>query len=154
MSRAVKALLLFAFFALCGSSFFVAQKLRERAVPAPVPRELFAIVNEQLLAFRAADFQSAYLHAATGVQQKFTLPQFERMVRQNYPAITQARRVEFGLVKAEGASAVVQVFFFAGDGSVRSFLYSLINEDEVWKINGVEEVDGYQARDPLAGVHA
>jgi hypothetical protein len=153
MTRAFKAGLLFFFFALCASSLFVAQKLRER-IPPPAPRELFAIVNEQLLAFRAADFQSAYRHAATGVQQKFTLTQFEKMMRRNYPAVASQIRVEFGSVRVRGASAVVQVFFFAPDGSVRSFLYSLINEDDSWKIDGVEEMRIHRSGDQLGGVHA
>jgi len=152
MSRLLKASLLFFFLAVCGSSFFIAHHVRERP-PAPVPRALFAIVNEQVTAFRTANFQGAYRHAATGVQQKFTLPQFERMVRQSYPEITQAQRVEFGLVKMQGGSALMQVFFFSNDDTVRLFLYSLTREDDSWKIEGVTEVNGYRAGDRLAGTH-
>lgn len=152
MSRTVKAGLLLFLFSLCGASFFVADKLRER-IPPPAPHELFAIVNQQLTAFRSADFQSAYRHAAIGVQQKFTVRQFEETVRHDYPEMTRARRVEFGLVKVQGGSAVVQVFFFAENGSVRSFLYSLTNENNGWRIDGVEELKGYRPNDRLAGSH-
>ena len=58
--------------------------------PAPLPRALFAVVNDQLSAVRAADYASAYAYAANGMQQKFTLPQFERMFRRNYPHIAQS----------------------------------------------------------------
>jgi len=153
MNPPVKASLLFFLFLVCGSALVVTHKLRER-LPAPVPRELFAIVNQQLVAFRAADFQSAYRHAATGLQQKFTLAQFETMVRHNYPEMTVTHRVEFGLVKVEDGSAVVQVFFLGTDGAMRSFIYSLTHEDAVWKIDGVEELKSYRRDQPLAGSQA
>jgi len=152
MSRTAKAGLLLCLFSLCGASFFVAHRLSERA-PAPAPHELFVIVNQQLSAFRSADFQSAYRHAAIGVQQKFTVRQFEEMIRHNYPEMTRAHRVEFGLVKVQGGNAVVQVFFFAENGLVRSFLYSLTNENNGWKVDGVEEIKGYRPNDRLAGSH-
>ena len=153
MTRPVKASLLLFFFLICGSAFVITQRL-ERRSPAPVPRQLFAIVNEQLAAFRTADFQSAYRQAATGVQQKFTLAQFETMVRRNYPEMTRAHRVEFGVVKVQGASALVQVFFLAENGEARSFMYSLIDEDASWKIEGVQELRSNRRDQTLAGTHA
>lgn len=140
MTALAKGSLLTFFFSLCGAAFIVSHHLREQT-PPPVPHALFAVVNDQLSAFRAADYASAYSYAANGMQQKFTLPQFERMVRRNYPHMTEARRVEFGSVRLDGRSATVQVFFFDRDGSMRSFIYSLTAEDDVWKISGVEEAD-------------
>ena len=152
MSHPLKASLLLFLFLVCGSALVVTHKLRER-LPAPNPRELFAIVNQQLVAFRSSDFRGAYRHAATGVQQKFTLAQFEAMVRRDYPEMTRSQRVEFGLVRVQGGSAMVQVFLIRQDGAVRSFLYSLTNEEAVWKIDGVEELRSYR-RDQLAGSRA
>lgn len=150
MPRTFKASLLLFFLIVCGSALIVTHQLRQH-LPAPVPRALFAIVNEQLIAFRASDFRSAYRSAATGVQQKFTPPQFEAMVRQNYPEMTRASRVEFGLVKMSGESALVQVFFFGANGAVRSFFFSLINEDDAWKIDGVEELRSWHRAERLSG---
>lgn len=152
MSQPVKASLLLFFFLICGSAFMITHRMSAR-LPAPPPRELFAVVNQQLVAFRADDFRSAYRQAATGVQQKFTLAQFETMVRRNYAEMTRDRRVEFGLVKVDGGSALVQVFFFANEGGVRSFMYSLIREDDSWKIEGVEELRSYRRGQSLAGTH-
>ena len=67
--------------------------------------------------------------------------------------MANAQRVEFGSVKVEGSAALVQVFFFAGDGSVRVFLYSLISEDGGWKIGGVEELSRSRPSQQLAGTH-
>jgi len=153
MSRAFKASLLFLSLLVCGSALVVTHHFQQ-ARPAPAPRELFAIVNQQLLALRAADFSRAYHQAATGVQQKFTLTQFETMVRREYPELTRDHRVEFGVVKTSDSNALVQVFFIGPRGGTRSFIYSLIYEDEAWKIESVEEVPGFLRREPLAGTHA
>lgn len=152
MSSTLKAALLLFLLSVCAAAFIVAHKMSDQVSP-PTPRELFTAVNQQLAAFRSADFQSAYRQAATGVQQKFTAHQFEEMVRHDYPQMTRARRVEFGLVQVQGASAVVQVFFLEADGRARCFLYSLIRESESWKIDGVEELKKYQPNDLLAGSH-
>ena len=64
--------------------------------------------------------ESPIRQAASGVQQKFTLPQFEAMIRPDYSEMTSAQRIEFGLVKVSGSAAVVQVFFCGAGGSVRS----------------------------------
>lgn len=150
MTRLAKASLLLFFFSLCGVAAFVTHRWNERR-PPPQPRELFAVVNDQLAAFRASDFPGAYRYSSTGVQQKFTLAQFEEMVRRNYAEMANATRVEFGSVKIEGRSAVVQVFFFRRDGSVRTFLYSLLSEEGQWRIGGVQEIEEDRSSQELAG---
>jgi hypothetical protein len=139
MTRTIKASLLFFFLSLCASAILVTHHLRS-LTPPPAPHELFAVVEQQLAAFRAADYSSAYRYAASGVQQKFTVPQFEAMIRRDYGDMTNAQRIEFGLVKVIGSAAVVQVFFVPESGSARSFLYSLVAEGDSWKINGVQQM--------------
>ncbi|MEY2489533.1 MAG: hypothetical protein QOC70_1475 [Verrucomicrobiota bacterium] len=137
MTRTIKASLLFFALSLCGAAIFVTDHVR-RQVPPPAPHELFAVVEKQLTAFRAADYSSAYRQAASGVQQKFTVSQFEEMIRHVYGEMTNAQRIEFGFVKINGSAAVVQVFFIGESGATRSFLYSLTAEGESWKINGMQ----------------
>lgn len=151
MTPLAKSSLLTFFFSLCGAAFIVSHQVRGQK-PPPAPHTLFAVVNEQLSAVRAADYTSAYRHAASGMQQQFTLPQFERMVRRHYPLMAEARRVEFGSVGVDGGSATVQVFFFTGDGAMRAFLYSLTAEGDSWKISGVQELDRWQPRRPAGSL--
>ena len=154
MTRFAKASLLMFFFSLCGAAFIITHHIREH-VSVPEPRELFTVVNDQLAAFRAADYRGAYRYAASGVQQKFTLPQFEQMARRDYRHVASARRVEFGFVNVKGSSAVVQVFFFTANGTVRTFLYSLTAERQKWKIDDVQEVNPSRRRKVLlTGSHA
>ena len=153
MSRFAKATLLLFFFSLCAAAFFITANVRKR-VPPPTPHELFVVVNDQLAAFRADDFSSAYRQASTSVQQKFTLPQFEAMVRRNYVEMARARRVEFGTVQMEGGTALLEVFFFASDGGARVFVYSIISEGGGWKIGGVEELSRSHPARLWTGTHA
>jgi hypothetical protein len=140
MTRTIKGLLLFCVFALCAVAMVVTQRARQN-VPPPAPHQLFAIVEQHLSAFRSADYSSAYRQASSGVQQKFTPPQYEAMIRRDYADVSQAGRIEFGFVRVNGASAAVQVFFRDANGTIRGFLYSFISEGDGWKINGVEPME-------------
>lgn len=137
MSRRLKIGLLVFFFALCGAALLAIWQVRRHANP-PQARELFSAVHQQLTEFRAADFVSAYRHSAVGVQEKFSLTQFEEMVRRDYASMTQAGSVEFGEVHVVGNAALVQVYLTTPDGAVRAFLYSFTAEADGWKIDGVQ----------------
>ena len=149
MKRTVKASLLFFLFSLCATAVVVTHRVRLH-VPPPAPHQLFAVVERQLAAFRAADYSSAYRQAASGVQQKFTAPQYEAMIRRDYGDLSGAQRIEFGFVKVNGAAAVVQVYFCGPNGYSRSFLYSLVAEGDSWRINGVQPM---QIGDRPVGLH-
>ena len=151
MTRIAKSILLVFFLSLCAAAIIVTPRFA-RQPPPPAPRELYSIVNSQLTAFRAADFSRAYRNASTRVQQKFSLPQFESMIRRNYAEMmTETQRVEFGGVQAQGENAILQVFFFADSGETRAFLYTFVVEDGIWKIEGVEPVPARRSRE--AGLH-
>ncbi len=152
MSQRIKASLLIFLFSLCASAILVTHHVRSQ-LPAPVPHELFRVVEEQLAAVRAADYPSAYRHAASGVQQKFTIPQFESMMRRDYAGMMNAQRVEFGHVTVKGSAAVLQVFFVSESGLIRSFLYSLVAEGDSWKIDGAVEVNVTRGSHRLGGLY-
>jgi hypothetical protein len=145
MNRLVKTSLLVFFFALWGAAILATHFARERTAP-PATKELYSLVNRQLSAFRAADFDSAYRHAAAGVQQKFSRSQFELMIRRDFSPMTEAEHVEFGAVRVVGAAALVQVFLTAPDGVVRGFLYSFTAEPDGWKIDGVQPLGAQPVR--------
>ena len=151
MSRRLKVLLLLFFFALCGAAVIGTYLARER-VPAPAARELYSIVNRQISALRAEDFDSAYREAASGVQQKFSRSQFELMIRRDFSSLKEAQRVEFGALQVAGATAAVEVFIAVPDGTMRGYLYSFSAEPDGWKIDGVQPL-GPQPALRLRGLH-
>jgi hypothetical protein len=123
MTRTVKAALLVFLFLLCGSAIFVTNQLGLHVTP-PAPRQLFAVVE-----------------------------QYEAMIRRDCANLTGARRIEFGFVKVNGPTAVVQVFFYGDNGSVHAFLYRLTAEGNSWKINGVQPMRSALARRSPPGLH-
>lgn len=145
MSRLLKTSLLLFFFALCAAATVLTYRARERT-PAPAAHDLYSVVNRQLSAFRAADFDSAYRQAAAGVQERFSRSQFELMIRRDFSSMTEAAQVEFGAVQAAGAGALVQVFLIAPDGGTRVYLYSFTSERDGWKIDGVQPLGPQPAR--------
>ena len=151
MNPLLKISLLLFFFALCGLAVVATHLARER-IPPPVAQELYSAVNRQLSDLRAADFESAYRDAATGVQQKFSRAQFERMIRQDFSSITQVAHVEFGAMRVTGAAALVQVFLTAPGGAVHGFVYSFTVENGGWKIDGVQSL-GEKPLRRLSGLH-
>jgi hypothetical protein len=151
MTRTIKASLLLFFLSLCGAAIFVTAHLR-RQVPPPTPHELFVVVENQLIAFRMADYSSAYRQAASGVQRKFTVSQFEEMIRRDLGEMAKAKRIEFGFVKVNGSVAIVDVLFTGENGSPCSFLYSLSAERGSWKVNGVRRAYGTASRRHLTGL--
>jgi Domain of unknown function (DUF4864) len=151
MNRPVKVSLLVFFFALCCAAIVVTHLSRQRA-PAPAAKELYSIVNRQLFDLRSDDFDSAYRHAASGVQQKFTRAQFELLIRRDFWSMREAQRVEFGAVQVTGAAALVHVFLTTPDGAMRGFLYSFTAEGNNWKIDGVQPL-GPQPLHRLRGLH-
>ncbi len=140
----LKALLLVFVLTLCGGAM-VADHLARKHVPPPSARELYSVINRQLSALRASDFESAYQRAAAGVQEKFSRTQFELMIRRDFASMTETSEVEFGAVAVTGATALVQVFLTTADGATREYLYSFSAEGGGWKINGVQSL----GREPL-----
>ena len=112
----------------------IATHLTRQRTPVPAARELYSVVNRQLSDFRAADFESAYQHAAAGVQEKFSRSQFELMIRRDFSSLTQTAQVEFGAVRVAGAGALVPVYLTTPDGLTRAYLYSFTAERDGWKL--------------------
>ncbi len=151
MNQRVKAALLCCFFALCGAGVVATYVSREH-LPVPAARELYAVVNHQLSALRADDFDAAYKQATSVVQQKLSRAQFEQMIRRDFACMTQAGKVEFGAVEVAGAMAMMQVYLTTTDGTTRAYLYSFTSERKGWKIDGVTPL-GLQPTRRLPGLH-
>ncbi len=137
MNKWLKISVLLFFFALCGAAMVITH-LHRKERPVPAARELYSIVNQQLAALRSDDFDSAYRHTASGVQQKFSREQFELMIRRDFSSMTVAHRIEFGTVEVADGAAFAQVFLTTPDGARRGYLYSFSAEPDGWKIDGAQ----------------
>ena len=105
-----------------------------------VKKELSAVIDAQLAAFRANDYPKAYTFAAAGVKTVFPLAGFEKMVRTNYPVIAGSVSTEYGMAFDTGEEAVINVRIENAAKKSVEFQYLLTKEDGVWKIGGVSEL--------------
>ena len=139
MTRVLKSAALSFFFTLCLTAAFITHRLHTRP-RALAPRELFAAVSNQVTAIRRANFATAYGQSSNDVQQKFTLPQFEQMVRRQYSQLGKGGRIEFGRVDVDELNAIVEATIVTGDGLAESFEFALVAEGESWKVSGVRAI--------------
>ena len=151
MSQGGKVGLMLFFFAVCATAAFVSYD-GGRQSPPTRPVDLYSVVHSQFQALQAADFSRAYQHASAGMQEKFSVEQFEQMVRLDYAPIIDAERVEFGVAQIRGGHAVVRVFFVGEDGGLTPCIYSLVNEGELWKIDGARMLRRIPRGERLDGI--
>ncbi len=109
---------------------------RLRLSKLPVREQLVAVVNAQLAAFRAEDWEKAYVAAAAPFQAVMTPAQFISLITRKYPVIWKNTRAEFALPSDNGQVAVVPVRVF-GEGRSEAYNWLLVKEGNEWKITGV-----------------
>jgi len=138
-------------FALCGAAALFQSILQRRWQSTP-PGELYSVVSKQLSAFRANDYPDAYRQVSLGFQEKFNIESFADLARTDYPALLRALRVEFGAVHFEGRNAFIPAYFFLPEGDILPCVYTLVREDDAWKIDGVRVLPRWPANRRLGGV--
>lgn len=135
------------FGAACGGTLALLLVYVSRPPGAPSPRELYAVVAHHLAACRAEDFPMAYQAAASGVQGRLNLVQFERKLRADWGPVARAHHVEFGpagTVRGSREQATVDVYFVLNArGEVIARRYHLVREGEDWKVERSESVAGW-----------
>ncbi len=118
------------------------------------PRELYAAVQKHLAACRWADFPLAYHAASSSLQERLTLVQFEHKLRRDYLPVADANHIEFGAIhhlRNNGARVLVDVYFVSRHGEAIGWTYTLVYEDEAWKVDSSEAIPGWPAGQRLSG---
>ena len=101
-----------------------------------VRREIVAVIDAQLAAFRAGDVRKAYGYASADLRAEKPLRTFAAIVQGNYPEIWTNTRAEFGLVRDDGAQATLLVHLFGRDSDA-AYDYTLAKERSGWRISAV-----------------
>lgn len=107
---------------------------------AQVRRLVVGVIEAQFAAFKEGDYARARSFAATALQAQFTVPAFERMVKEGYPVIAYWHALRVEAVQDNGREAVVEVLVRSQRGRVHHFRYWLLREEAGWRINGVFEL--------------
>lgn len=100
--------------------------------------EIRAIIEGQLLAFRADDAEKAYSFAAPIIKEIFpTQDSFIEMVRKGYPQVYRSKTYEFGTLDDTDFGLAQFVSITDESGQKWTALYTVEKQkDGSWKISG------------------
>lgn len=107
-----------------------------RASKPEVRKEVVAVIDAQLAAFRAGDPAKAWSYASVELQASRPLSVFTKMVRENYAEIWANARAEYGLVRDDGMRATVSVRVYAKKENAE-YDFTLVKERAGWRIAAV-----------------
>ena len=96
------------------------------------------VIADQIAAFLADDFQTAFIFASPGIQRLFGTPErFGKMVRQGYPMVWRPSGIRYLERRQIGDTwhQIVQITDAAGMTHVLD--YGLVRFGNGWRINGV-----------------
>ncbi len=101
--------------------------------------EIEANIAAQIQAFKADDFATAFTFASPNIQRLFRDPEnFGAMVRQGYPMVWRPADVRFLELREVAGNLWQKVMITDGDGRVHILDYQMIQQENGWKINGVQ----------------
>jgi len=126
---------------LCAGAIIVANPSRDK----------LANVDSQIQVLAGSDW-IGYRFAASD-PQKSDLMQLETAILLHDTVKSGCNRIEFGSMKMEGGTALVEVFYFARDERMLPFLYKLVPEKDSWKVVSVERMWSMSRSHPLRGLH-
>jgi len=105
-------------------------------------------VLDQLAALRRDDWAAAYTFASSTIQARFGLEAFRQMVTGGYAEIARSVRATVSKVEMIDADhGLVEVRVDGANGQAVDALYELVDEQGIWRIEGVvtRPVDGATA---------
>ncbi len=109
------------------------------------PADIEAVIDRQLLALSADDFEKAFTFASPGLQQLFQSPEnFQRMVVTGYPMVWRFSEVRFLELREEGGAFWQKVMITDQKGVVHLLDYRMLETADGWRINGVQILDSAQ----------
>jgi hypothetical protein len=126
MSVCARIALILVSFSLCAAGVFVADRSAATTPDAMAPDPgLFA---------------DAYGRVANGPQREEAFSEFEAVIRRHDKVKSHRGRIEFGSVRMQGSSAVVEVLFFSPDGRMTPYSFTLVPKNRSWKIDSVQRI--------------
>lgn len=101
--------------------------------------EIEANIAAQIQAFKADDFATAFTFASPNIQNLFRTPEnFGAMVRNGYPMVWRPADVRFLELREIAGALWQKVMITDGDGRVHILDYQMVQQENGWKINGVQ----------------
>jgi len=151
MMPRLRSFLLTSFFVASGVAAVATHVWRQRLEAEFDPKPLYGVIFAQFEACRSDDFGKAYGQASRGVQERFTLIQYVSKIRTEYGPISQLEKLQFGSTSLEYHRAMVEVYFLSAFGQVTPALFTMIQENSVWRIENFEVFETWPLGRRLAG---
>jgi hypothetical protein len=98
-------------------------------------------IDQQLQAFKADDFKTAFEIAAPAIQQRFGTPErFAFVVIHGYPMVWRPTDVQYLGLEQHPDYALQSVMITDHNKTLHILVYEMISVDDVWRIGGVRVV--------------
>lgn len=131
MRRMIIAITLFLGLLAAGPVAVVAQNSPSQAIEKTI--------SDQIAAFQADDFVTAFDYASPSIQGIFQTPdRFGAMVRNGYPMVWRPSDVRFGELREIGGALWQKVIVQDAQGATHVLDYRMQQIDGVWRISGVQ----------------
>jgi hypothetical protein len=151
MMPRLKSVLLMSFFVVSAAAAVATHVWRQRVEAEFDPKPLYGVIFTQFEACSSDDFGKAYGQASRGVQEHFTLIQYVSKIRTEYGRISEPQKLQFGSTSLEYHRAMVQVYFLSAHGLITPALFTMIQENGVWRIENFEVFETWPLGRRLAG---
>lgn len=109
------------------------------AVAQDAAPQIRQTIQNQIDAFRADDFDTAFEYASPSIKGMFVTPDnFGLMVRRGYPMVWRPDTVRFAELREVGGRLWQRVFIVDAEGQSHALDYCMIETGAGWKICGVQ----------------
>lgn len=108
-----------------------------RAQPDTLP-EVTRVIQNQLAAFEADDFDTAFGLASPGIQRQFgSVQRFRLTVIHNYPMIWRSAGVQYLSFVERGGQVLQRVLITDRNNTLHLLLYEMVKIGNGWRVGGV-----------------
>ena len=108
------------------------------ALPAKANEDIEKVISNQIDAFLADDFETAFTYASPMIKGIFGTPErFGQMVRQGYPMVWRPSEVNFLSIDRRGKELWQNVMVRDAEGALYILEYQMIPGEMGWLINAV-----------------
>lgn len=96
------------------------------------------VISDQIAAFEADDFATAFTFASPGIREMFGTPdRFGRMVREGYPMVWHPGDVRFSDLGERDGRTVQRMLVTDTAGALFVLEYEMVPGEQGWRIDGV-----------------
>lgn len=97
------------------------------------------VIRDQISAFQADDFATAFDYASPNIKRLFGTPErFGQMVQNGYPMVYRPAEVRMLELRDLGGAKVQRVMIRDAQGRIHLLDYQMIPTENGWQINGVQ----------------